>query len=299
MKKTYTGVIAIAAATLLGLTACSGSGANGAGGDSGDEDRVISLSYTPGWSDGKSMTFLLKDQLEKLDYTVEVEEIGDLGPNYAAVANGDVDIHSSAWPEVTQATYMEEFGDDIESLGVWYDEAELFMAVPSYSQVNSLDELADNADLFDHEIIGMEPGAGLTTVVQDSMMPAYGLDDWDLRTSSTQSMLTVLGDKIDNKEEVIVNLWSPFWANTAYDIKPLEDPEDAMGVPEGLHVNATRGFGAEHADAAELIAGLKLDDESYGELEALIISEDYEDDPETAVDIWIEEHPEAFPTLIS
>ena len=297
MRKSHTVALAMGAAAALLLSSCSGEPSEG---DTQGELGTISLSYTPGWSDGQSMTYLLKDQLEKIGYSIEIEEVADLGPNYAAVANGDIDIHSSAWPEVTQAAYMEEFGEDIESLGIWYDDAKLFMAVPSYSEIDSLDQLADNVELFDGEIIGMEPGAGLTGVVENSMMPTYGIDEsFTLKTSSTQAMLTVLGESIENNEEVIVNLWSPFWANTAYDIKPLEDPEGAMGEAEGLHVNATKGFSEEYPEAAELIAGLKLDDAAYGALEELIISEEYEDDSDGAVDAWLADHPDAFATQVS
>ena len=289
---------ALGAAATLALTSCAGNGEPGEEDGAGSQG-TISLSYTPGWSDGQSITYLLKHQLEQIGYDIEIEEVADLGPNYAAVANGDIDIHSSAWPEVTQAAYMDEFGEDIESLAVWYDNADLFMAVPSYSEIDSLDELADNVDLFGGEIVGMEPGAGLTGVVENSMMPAYGIDEsFDLKTSSTQAMLTVLGERIDNNEEVIINLWSPFWANTAYDIKRLEDPLGAMGEAEGLHVNATKGFSEEYPEAAELIAGLKLDDEAYGALEQLIISEEYEDDSEGAVEAWLVDYPDAFPTQV-
>ena len=295
-----TTLLALGAAAALTLTACaSGDEGDTGNGDAGGDDLgTISLAFTPGWSDGQSITYLLQDQLEKIGYTVEIEEVADNGPLYAAVANGDIDIHSSAWPEVTQAAYMEEFGDQIESLGVWYDGAVLTLAVPSYSEIDSMAELADNGDLFGNEIIGIEPGAGLTEVTQNSVMPAYGLDDWTLATSSTASMLTVLGDAIDNEEEVVVTLWRPFWANSAYDIKDLEDPEGAMGEPEGLHVNATLGFGEEHPEAAEFIAGLQLSDEAYGALEELVTSDEYDGDTEGAIDQWLEENPDAFSTQV-
>ena len=302
-QKRFASLLALGAAAALTLSGCAGGNgeANGDGGEGGDGGDLgtISLGFTPGWTDGESITYLLKNQLEKVGYTVEVEEVADNGPLYAAVANGDINIHSSAWPEVTQAAYMEEFGDQLESLGVWYDNAVLTIAVPSYSEIDSMEELADNADLFGSEIIGIEPGAGLTNVTETSMMPAYGLDDWTLSTSSTASMLTVLGDAIDNEEEVVVTLWRPFWANSAYDIKDLEDPLGAMGEPEGLHVNATAGFAEEFPEAAELIAEMKLDDDAYGALEELITDEEYEGDPEGAVEAWLEDHPDAFPTMVS
>jgi glycine betaine/proline transport system substrate-binding protein len=299
MKKKYAGILALGAASMLALSACSGGGSGDGGGGEGGDGGTITIGYVAGWTDGQSMTYLLKNQLEKLDYTVEIEELTDNGPLYAGLSNGDINIHASGWPEVTQKSYMDEFGDDIESLGVYYDNAVLTIAVPSYSKINSMDELKDNADLFGSEIIGIEPGAGLTDVTQNSMMPAYGLDDWTLATSSTASMLTVLGDKIDNEEEVAVTLWRPFWANSEFDIKDLEDPEGAMGEPEGLHMLGNKGFADEFPEAAEMMAGLQLDDDAYGALESLITSDEFENDSEGAVEKWLEENPDAFSTEIT
>ncbi|RGE21939.1 glycine betaine ABC transporter substrate-binding protein [Leucobacter sp. wl10] len=295
-----TAALALGAAAALTLGGCSsggsGNGAEGAGGGGGGD--TISIGFVPGWTDQESLAFLIKNQLEKLGYTVEVEELGDNGPVFAATASGDLDIFGSTWPDVTHKAYMEEFGDNLESLNVFYDNAKLTLAVPSYSKINSIADLKKNADLFGKEIIGIEPGAGLTRVTQEEAMPAYGLDDWKLTTSSTASMLTVLGEAIDKKEEIVVTLWRPFWANTAYDVKDLEDPEGAMGETETLQTMATKGFSEQYPDAAELIKGIKFSDESYGALETLITSDDYEGDYEGAVAKWIEENPDAFPTLI-
>ena len=293
-----TSMLALGAAAALTLTACSDGGDTDGAAEGGDDLGTISVGFVPGWSDGQSIAYLLQNQLEQIGYTVEIEEVADNGPLYAGVANGDVDIHASAWPEVTQAAYMEEFGDDLESLGVWYDGAVLTIAVPSYTEIDSMAELADNGDLFGNEIIGIEPGAGLTGVTQDSMMPAYGLDDWSLTTSSTASMLTVLGDAIDKNEDVVVTLWRPFWANSAYDIKDLEDPEGAMGEPEGLQPIATAGFAEEHPEAAEFIAGMQLDDDAYGSLESLVTSDEYEGNTEGAVEQWLADNPDAFATQV-
>lgn len=299
MKKKYAGVLALGAASMLALSACSGGGGGDEGDGGGGGGETITLGYIEGWTDGQSMTYLLADQLEKLGYEVDIQTLTDNGPLYAALSQGDIDIFPSGWPEVTHKSYMDEFGDDIESLGVYYDNAKLTIAVPSYSKIDSMDELKDNADLFGSEIIGIEPGAGLTKVTQESMMPEYGLEDWNLATSSTASMLTVLGDAIENKEEVVVTLWRPFWANSEYDIKDLEDPKGAMGEPEGLHMLGTKGTAEKFPDAAELIEGLQLDDDAYGALESLITSDEFEDDSEGAVDKWIEENPEAFSTLLT
>lgn len=294
-------VLAIGAGTALALSACSsgGGGENGDGAEGGGAagDTIV-LGYTPGWTDQEQMAYLVANQLEKLGYETKMEELADNGPIFAATASGDIDIFASTWPDGLHSEYMKEFGDDLESLNVFYDNARSMLAVPSFTPVDSIADLKDNAALFGNEIVGIEPGAGLVRVTQEDAMPAYGLDDWKLTTSSTASMLTVLGDAIDNKKDVVVTLWQPFWATSAYDIKILEDPEGAMGPSETLQSMATKGFSEQYPDAAELIAGIKLSDEDYGALEVLILSDEFEGDYEGAVAQWIKEHPDAFPTLI-
>lgn len=307
MKKLrFSGLIALAAAASLALAGCT-SGGNGGGGTEGENGGgserptdPISIAYVAGWTDGQSMAYLLKDQLEKLDYEVELVDLVDNGPLYAGLSRGDIDISASSWPEVTQASFWEEYKDSLESLSTWYDGAVLTIAVPSYSKINSMAELKDNAALFGGEIIGIEPGAGLTDVTENKMMPAYELEnDFNLVTSSTSAMLTVLGEALEKQQEIVVTLWRPFWAYNQYDVRDLADPLQAMGEPEGLHVLARGGFSADYAEIAQLISQLKLDDDAYGALEGLVTSDEFEGDPEGAVSAWIADHADAFPTLIS
>lgn len=304
MKKRFMGALALGTAGLLALAGCASDGSGGTssgGSDNGSSASgdTIKVSYIAGWTDGQSIAYLLKDQLEKKDFKVEVDDLTDNGPMYAGLSQGDIDLFASAWPEVTQASYMEEFGDKIEDLGTWYEGATLTIAVPSYSKLNSIDELKDNADLFGSEIIGIEPGAGLTGVTEDSMIPEYELEDTiTLSTSSTATMLTMLGEAIDKKQEIVVTLWRPFWANSAYDVKDLEDPKGAMGEAEGLHILARDGFKEDYADLADLIEQIKLDDDAYGALEELVTSDEYENDSEGAVSKWIEDNADAFPGLL-
>jgi len=286
------GVVAAGAlGVALTLGACTSTG-----GDTPDDSMgTITLGFIPSWTDGLSTAYLLEDQLEKLGYTVEMTELTEAAPLYTGLAGGDVDIYPSAWPEVTHASYMEEYGDDIEDLGAYYDNAKLTIAVPSYSPIDSLDELADNADLFGGTIVGIEPGSGLVKVTGESMMPAYGIEDsFELVTSSTSAMLTELGNAIDSQENIVVTLWRPFWANSAFDIKDLEDPLGAMGEPEALHFLATKGFAEQYPEAAALIGTIKLDDAEYGALEDLVVNQFGTGQEADAIDAWLTEFPDAF-----
>jgi len=296
MKKKFTALAALGVASALALTGCAGdasggTGAPGADGPSSGGDKgTITLGFLPSWTDGLSTAYLLENKLEEMGYNVEMKTLTEAGPLYAGLAKGDVDIYPSAWPELTHKSYMDKYGDKIEDLGAYYDNAKLTIAVPEYSELTSIEDLKGKAAQFDGKIIGIEPGAGLTEQT-NKMLPEYGLDsEYELVTSSTAAMLTELKKATEAKKDIVVTLWRPFWANDAFPVKDLEDPKGAMGDPEGLHFLATEGFTEKYPEAAELIKKIKLDDAQYGALEGLVTSDEYKDKSAEAVKKWISEY---------
>lgn len=281
-------IAATATALTLGLTATAcGSGDS----ESASDSKTITMGIIPSWTDGLSMAYLWKDVLEDEGYTVEIEELADAAPLYTGLANGDIDLYPSAWSEATHADYMEQYGDDIEDLGTYYDSAKLTFAVPEYSDIDSIEDLAGNADRFDGEIIGIEPGAGLTRTTKESVMPTYGLeDDYTLVESSTAAMLAELKKATDAQEDIVVTLWRPFWANSQFPVKDLEDPEGALGEPEGLHELGREGFAEDFPEAAEMIEKATLSDEQYGSLEDLVVNEYGEGKEAEAVEAWLKDN---------
>jgi glycine betaine/proline transport system substrate-binding protein len=300
-NRKLTGILAVGAAATLTLAGCSGDAGDNGTGDTGSEDMgTITLGFLPSWTDGLSTAYLLENQLEKLGYTVEMEELTEAGPLYTGLAQGDVDMYPSAWPEVTHAEYMEEYGDDIEDIGAYYEGAVLTIAVPDYVEISSIEELKGNADMFGGQIIGIEPGAGLTRVTQEEMIPAYELgEEYELITSSTAAMLTELENAIASEEDIVVTSWRPFWANDAYNLRDLEDPMGAMGEPEALHFLGTGDFSERFPEAAELIAGIQLDDAQYASLEDMVVNEYGEGNEPEAIEAWLEANPDAFDTIIT
>ncbi len=303
-KRHLTATLALGAAATLALAGCSsdttdaGDGETEAGGTAACD--TVTLGFLPAWTDGLSTAYLLENQLGALGIDVEMQTLTEAGPLYAGLAQGDVDIYPSAWPELTHASYMDEYGDDIEDLGAYYENAKLTIAVPDYVDIDSIEDLVGNADMFGGQIIGIEPGAGLTAQTQDVMMPEYGLDgDYELVTSSTAAMLTELGNAVDAQEDIVVTSWRPFWANEAYGLKDLEDPMGAMGEPEALHFLGTTGFSDRCAEAAELIAGIQLDDAAYASLEDMVVNEYGEGNEPEAIEAWLEANPDAFSTIVT
>lgn len=276
---------AAVAALALTATAC--------GGSAGSTDKNLTMGVIPGWTDETSTTYLLKDVLEDKGYTVKVQELSDNAPMYTALSNGDIDILSSAWPELTHKTYMDRFGKDIEDIGVYYEGATSFLAVPEYSKLKSIEELPANADEFGGRITGIEPGAGLTKATEEKVIPGYQLDkDFKLVTSSTASMLTELQKSIKAKDEIVVTLWKPFWANLKYPVRALEDPKKAYGEPENLHVLAREDFSDDQPEVAAMLKNFKLDNEQYETLENTVVNDFGEGEEEKAVAAWLKKNPD-------
>lgn len=286
-----------AAALALTLAACGGSEEAGSGGTqaAGGDKGTITIGFIPSWTDGLSTAHLSKKAFEEMGYDVEFETLSEAAVLYAGVAQGDVDVYTSAWPEVTHATYMEQYGDQLEDLGGYYDNAKLTFAVPTYvTDVNSIEDLKGKAAEFDGKIVGIEPGAGHMKVTSEQVIPQYDLgSEYQLVTSSTPAMLAELRSATEANKPIVVTLWRPFWANSEFEVKDLEDPKGALGETEALHHLGKKTFSQEFPDAAEFLTNMQLTDEQYNDLENKVVNEYGEGREAEAIDAWLADNPDA------
>lgn len=286
MKKTV--FVSMLTAASVALAACSSESSDG-------DDKELTLGYMTAWSDMLLMANLIEYVASEHGYSFEHTEVNDVAAVYTAVSNGDIDIVPSSWPERTNKDQWERFKDNIEDVGVFFPNARLTLAVPEYSDLNSIDDLAGAEDRLDGDIIGIEAGSGAVNVVQNEVMPAYGLDAYTLKTSSTPAMLAELDDAIADERDIVVTLWRPYWANNSYPVKDLADPKGALGDPEGLHTLARPDFTAEHPELAEWISEISLSDEEYGALEDLLLNKYDEGEEQEAIAEWIEQYGDSLP----
>ncbi|MEZ0493861.1 glycine betaine ABC transporter substrate-binding protein [Kineococcus sp. TBRC 1896] len=291
------------------VAACSGESATNSAGSSqastSDDVRTVNLGFLPGWTDGLSTAYLWKNLLEGEGYAVEFTELSDAAPLYTALAQGDVDVYPSGWPQVTHQDYMNQYGDQIEDLGAWYEGAVLTLVVPEYTDVDSIDQLAGQGARFGGRIVGIEPGAGLTRITREQAMPetyedadgdeqqGYGLEgEYELVTSSTAAMLAELQSATDAQQDIVVTLWRPFWANTSFPVKDLADPRGAMGQAETLNSLARQGFAEDMPDVADMMSNFTLTDEQYGTLEDTVVNEYGEGRYDEGVQAWLDQNPD-------
>jgi glycine betaine/proline transport system substrate-binding protein len=300
MKKHFMTTVAVGAVALLGLTACAGTPeSNDTGGEESGDQKSLTVGVFNGWPEGEAASYLWKAVLEEQGYDVTLE-YADAGPAYTALSAGDYDVIFDTWLPQTHADYMEEYGDDIEDLGSWNNDAVLTMAVNEDAPIDSLDELAENADEFGNRIVGIEPGAGLTAAVKDKTIPTYGLDGMEFITSSTPAMLAELKAALDAGENVAVTLWRPHWAYDEFPIKDLVDPEGTLGASEGIHTVARSGFGEDFPELTGWIEAWELNSELLYSMEnAMYNSGADANEYETIVADWIAENQDYVDTLTS
>jgi glycine betaine/proline transport system substrate-binding protein len=286
-----TALVAGSLAVALGLAACSSDS------DASDAPRLdngdletISIGVHTGWDEGIAVSHLFKVMLEDEGYTVDTTE-AEAGVVYTGLTGGDFDVNFDMWLPNTHADYLEQYGDKMEMLGVWYDDAKLTIAVNEDSPITSLDELAAQADTVGNRIVGIESGAGLTRVTQDDVIPGYGLEDMEFIVSSTPAMLAELKGATDAGEDIAVTLWRPHWAYDAYPVRDLEDPEGLLGEAEEINSVGREDFAKDYPTAASWIGAFKLTDEQLFSLENIMFNENNGSDPDASAKEWLEQNP--------
>lgn len=270
MKKRLLSTVAVGAALVLALAGCASTGSSEAdNGDKGD----LTIGVFSGWPEGEAASYLWQQILDDKGYDVTLET-ASTGPVFTGLAQGDYDVAFDVWLPNTHKKYWAKYGDKLEDLGAWYENAPLTVAVNEDAPIDSLADLAVNADKFDNRIIGIEPGAGLTGVMEDSVIPAYGLDKMDFPTSSTAGMLSALKKATMDGDNIVVTLWKPQWAYSSFPIKDLKDPKNALGDPDSIHTAARTGFDDDYATLTKWLKNFEFPDDLLADLEAQMFEPD-------------------------
>ena len=213
MKAAFLGLLFI-----VGILASSCSG----GADGGETLDLADI----GWTENTAIAHLTKVLLEEeVGYEQVTIKTSDLDSVYSSVAKGDLDAFQDVWLP-NQRDLLSSVEDDVEQLSYSYQgQTEQGLAVPSYMNTTSLNQLNDSeADL----ILGIEPGSVVMGVVYDEVMPTYRLKQ-KLVEASTEGMLAEVERLYNDREEFALVAWSPHWMNQRYDLRYLEDPNDAFG----------------------------------------------------------------------
>ncbi len=251
---------------------------------------TINLVYVE-WSSEIASTNVVRAVLEKEGYNVEMTALS-AAIMYQAVADGQADAFVAAWLPTTHADYLARFQDDFEDLGVNLDGTKLGLVVPAYTYdagITSIEQLAENADKFNNQIIGIEPGAGIMRLTKD-VIKEYGLNDMKLQSSSGAIMTASLADAIKNKEDIVITGWTPHWMFARFDLKYLDDPQKIYGGSEQLHTIVRKGLKEDMPEAYAILDKFNWTAEDMGEV--MLMNQEEGSNPYDNAKKWVADHPE-------
>ncbi len=250
---------------------------------SNQEDRqTVRLGYVE-WATEVASTNVVKVALEdQLDVAVEIIPV-DAAVMWQGVASGDFDAIVAAWLPGTHKDYYEKTKDKVDYLGPNLEPAKIGLVVPSYVEIDSIAELNSIRDKIDGQIIGIDPGAGVTQAARQAIAD-YGLD-LKLVESSGAAMTATLASAIRNEEWVVVTGWSPHWKFQKWDLKYLADPKGSFGEAEYIATIARNGLREDLPEVYKFLDNFKWD---VSDMESVMV--DIEDgmDPEDAARKWVD-----------
>ncbi|MFF5771543.1 ABC transporter permease/substrate binding protein [Streptomyces californicus] len=263
--------------------------ARAAGGDD-ERKRPVEVAWFP-WEEDIAATYLWKAVLEERGYKINLKQF-EVGPMYAAMSRGQIDVQFDGWLPYTQKNYWDKYGDRLTDIGSWYGPTSIEVAVPEYvKDVKTLDDLKGKGSDFKGRIVGIEPGTATMENLKKNVLPRYGLDkEYEVLDSSTPGMLAELKRAYAKKEPIAVLLWTPHWAYNEYKMTKLEDSKKAFGEGDRLHTIASKEFPEQYPQLTKWFKDFKLTEKQLGGLENEIQKRGAGHEEE-AVKAWMDDNP--------
>ena len=270
-------MLALALCLAAATTACSSAAdkgdfalvADGGGGGGDSSAQSVTLIQQP-WVDLQVENEISKQILEKLGYSVRVNEVSvELGAQ--ALSTGDADAYLGNWWPSQEPT----FGDLIDKGDVVVDSTilkgtEYAPAVPGDTAqklgIKSLADLSAHADEFGRRIYGIEPGSPGNETIQKAIDDdAYGLGGWKLVASGTPAMLTQVEKDQSSGTPIVFLGWSPHWMTVQFKATFLEDPDKVWGGAGTIRTISRKGWAQDNPDIARFLKNLTFTTDEAGQ----------------------------------
>jgi glycine betaine/proline transport system substrate-binding protein len=260
--------------------------------------------YSPAYAKSKSVTLGLEDWSSEIAShnvvkAVLQKRLGvrcilkrmSVSDQYAAVSDGSIDAIVGSWLPA-QSPYYDKFKGQFEDLGPNLKGAKLGLVVPQvsstwllsqdasttepYMVIDSIEELNDHYDDFGGKIIGIEEDSGMMRTMREKLIPAYGLEDFELIPGNEVTMTAQLADAIKKQRWIVVLGWTPHWKFGRWNLKFLKDPKNIWGEAARIHSLARKGLKEDMPDVYDFLDTFRW---TPKEMEQLLIWNEMKDTP--------------------
>lgn len=248
------------------------------------ETKEISIGLDP-YDYSTVPAYLTQVIMEQEGYEVDIEE-ADVGVLYEALSSEEIDAFIDVWSPNLHEDYLEKYGDSFVIAGTLFNDMPFGMGVPSYmDDINTIEDVADNPELFDNEVYAIDPGSGMAYTT-DKMVETYEMDDFKVQNSTIAAMLQQVETKMDKEEGIVFNAWRPHPMFVRYDIKFLEDPRGSW-KQDNVEIGVTPSFEEDYPEAFTLFSNMELD---LDMVEEWILELDKDVPARELAETWVEEN---------
>ncbi|MDD4003251.1 MAG: glycine betaine ABC transporter substrate-binding protein [Clostridia bacterium] len=200
---------------------------------------------------------------DEYKYKIETIEVTD-SQAFEMLATGEADIFVSARLPNTHGNYIKDYGEQIKSLGIIYENAQNGLVVPSYADIDSIAQLNGATTDIEGKIIGINAEANIMSVTTE-VIEEYDLD-YELIPNSKEEMFNLLGQAISNQKNIVITGWAPHWQFDQWHLKFLDDPLGIYGEAERIEAYASKDFQKEYPQVAYFLGEYSLNTAQYAGL---------------------------------
>lgn len=233
--------------------------------------------------------------LERQGFNVAVSS-GSHAAIFPRVASGDVDLFVAAWLPYAHKTYWDEYKDDLVQIGVLFEDARLFWAVPDYvsADVKSVADLKrpEVAARMVKTIRGTLPDSGLM-IGSKKIFEHYGLAEsgYELVPGPAKDWLANFDARVGAQEWFVMPLWRPQYLNRAHRLRILEEPQQFLGGNNTAWLVANKAWAAKlPRKTRELLGRIELNVKAVTQMDYWVNVEKM--DARAAARRWIASNPE-------
>jgi glycine betaine/proline transport system substrate-binding protein len=250
----------------------------------------------PGWTDISSTNAIATVILKGLGYATDIQTLSVL-VGYQSMQNKDIDVFLGNWMPAQQR-FIDELNaaNAVEVITQNLEGAKFTLAVPTYvaeKGIRDFKDLAANADSFDKEIYGIEPGAPANENIQKMIGSGdFDLKDWTLVESSETGMLSQVAAKASGQENIVFLAWAPHPMNTRFDITYLSGGDEYFGANYGgaeVFTLARAGWTGDCPNATTFFKNLKFTIDLENEMMGKILDDGMS--PDEAAEDWLKANP--------
>lgn len=236
----------------LGIAQCKG---KDDGGELAVGSKKVTIAY-PNWAAEVAITHLAKIALDDHGYETKIMML-EPGPIYASLAKGDVDLLLGAWLPNTHVAYWDEYGENIDKIGMSYAGGTTGLVVPAYVEEKSIEDLIAAKDKYNSEIVGIGSGAGIYASTERAIKE-YNLPFTQI-TSSGPAMFASLEKAVNQNKAVVVTGWEPHYMWDRFELRYLEDPKKIYPLDSAMIVSR-KGFTEDQPELANFFENFFIED---------------------------------------